>query len=91
MARRRTTILERPRRRLTQAELDAFLDKAADIAISIGVPGGIDVPAQDAHRIAFSMTSAIGTGSRSSSGPIILPGVTRTRRSPTRSSSMKHG
>src|SRR6266699_1422846 len=30
MARRRT-ILERPRRRLTQAELDAFLDKAADI------------------------------------------------------------
>src|SRR2546423_9203433 len=31
MARRRTTILERPRRRLTQAELDAFLDKAADI------------------------------------------------------------
>jgi type I restriction enzyme M protein len=31
MARPRTTILERPRRRLTQAELDAFLDKAADI------------------------------------------------------------
>lgn len=31
MARRTTTILERPRRRLTQAELDAFLDKAADI------------------------------------------------------------
>jgi type I restriction enzyme M protein len=31
MARRTTTILERPRGRLTQAELDAFLDKAADI------------------------------------------------------------
>jgi type I restriction enzyme M protein len=31
MARRTTTILERPRRRLTQGELDAFLDKAADI------------------------------------------------------------
>lgn len=31
MGRGRTTILERPRRRLTQAELDAFLDKAADI------------------------------------------------------------
>src|SRR6266540_1491043 len=31
MARRITTILERPRRRLTQAELDTFLDKAADI------------------------------------------------------------
>src|SRR5687767_8367274 len=31
MARRTTKILERPRRRLTQAELDAFLDKAADI------------------------------------------------------------
>ena len=30
-ARRAATILERPRRRLTQAELDAFLDKAADI------------------------------------------------------------
>jgi type I restriction-modification system DNA methylase subunit len=28
---RTTTTLERPRRRLTQAELDAFLDKAADI------------------------------------------------------------
>jgi type I restriction enzyme M protein len=31
MTRRTTTILERPGRRLTQAELDAFLDKAADI------------------------------------------------------------
>lgn len=31
MARGKTTSLERPRRRLTQAELDAFLDKAADI------------------------------------------------------------
>ena len=31
MARQTTTTLERPRRRLTQAELDAFLDKAADI------------------------------------------------------------
>jgi type I restriction enzyme M protein len=31
MAKRKATILERPRRRLTQAELDAFLDKAADI------------------------------------------------------------
>jgi type I restriction enzyme M protein len=31
MARRTTTILERPRRRLTQGELDNFLDKAADI------------------------------------------------------------
>jgi type I restriction enzyme M protein len=31
MGRRTKAILERPRRRLTQAELDAFLDKAADI------------------------------------------------------------
>jgi type I restriction enzyme M protein len=31
MARRTTVTLERPRRRLTQAELDAFLEKAADI------------------------------------------------------------
>src|SRR3954447_27061180 len=31
MPRRSAPILERPRRRLTQAELDAFLDKAADI------------------------------------------------------------
>jgi type I restriction enzyme M protein len=31
MARRSTVKLDRPRRRLTQAELDAFLDKAADI------------------------------------------------------------
>lgn len=31
MPRRNATILERPRRRLTQGELDAFLDKAADI------------------------------------------------------------
>src|SRR5664279_539218 len=31
MARRSTVKLDRPRRRLTQAELDAFLEKAADI------------------------------------------------------------
>lgn len=31
MARRTNTILERPRRRLTQGKLDDFLDKAADI------------------------------------------------------------
>src|SRR5438067_13023977 len=31
MPKRKPTKLERPRRRLTQAELDAFLEKAADI------------------------------------------------------------
>jgi len=50
---RRKLVLEGPRRRLTQAELDAFLDKAADI-----LRGNVDHSEFRGYVFAYCSSSA---------------------------------